>query len=73
MVNITLSIPKELQAQMKQHPEFNWSEIARQAFKEKVIQFAILEKIAKKSKLTKKDAFEISEKIKKSAWARISR
>ncbi len=73
MVNITLSVPKELQEQMKRHPELNWSEIARQAFKEKMIQFAILERLAKKSKLTEKDAFEIGEKIKKSAWAKIGR
>jgi len=32
---MTLSVPEELHQKMMQHPEFKWSEIARQAFEKK--------------------------------------
>lgn len=70
MVNITLSVPKELKKIMDKHPEMNWSEVARQAFKEKVSQLELLDAIASKSKLTEKDAIELGRKIKKSLWKR---
>ncbi len=43
MVNITLSIPKEIYLKMKQFPEFKWSEIARNAIKEKINDAELLE------------------------------
>ncbi|HLF06643.1 MAG TPA: hypothetical protein VI893_05675 [Thermoplasmata archaeon] len=36
MGNITLSVPDELHVRMRKHPEIKWSEVARQAFVEKV-------------------------------------
>ncbi|MBU0470394.1 MAG: hypothetical protein KJ598_02195 [Nanoarchaeota archaeon] len=45
--------------------EINWSAVARKAFEEKVKEIEFLRKIAKKSKLTEKDAEEISIKINK--------
>ena len=56
MVNITLAVPRELKEIMDKHPEMNWSEIARQAFREKASQIELLDAIAAKSKLTEKDA-----------------
>ena len=41
MVSITLSVPEELKVEMDEHPELNWSEIARQAIREKL---AVLKK-----------------------------
>lgn len=63
--NMTLSIPKELKEEMDQMKFINWSEVARKAIKEKVVMFKIFDTIAKKSKLTEKDALEISKKINK--------
>ena len=68
MVNITLSVPEEIKEIMNKHPEMNWSEIARQAFKEKAAQLELLNAIASKSKLTEQDALEIGRKIKKAMW-----
>lgn len=68
MVNITLSVPEEIKEVMNKHPEMNWSEVARQAFKEKAAQLELLNAIASKSKLTEQDALEIGRKIKKSMW-----
>ncbi|MFA4953100.1 MAG: hypothetical protein WC584_02670 [Candidatus Pacearchaeota archaeon] len=65
MANITLAIPEELRKKMKRFSEMRWSEIARQAIEQRINDLEVMEKIASKSKLTKKDAEEISKKIKK--------
>ncbi|MBI2084047.1 MAG: hypothetical protein HYT70_00295 [Candidatus Aenigmarchaeota archaeon] len=63
MANITLSVPEDLKRKMEQFPEINWSEVARQAIKERATQLAVLRDIASKSKLTEKDALELGRKI----------
>ena len=68
MPTITLSVPKDLKRDMEGSKEINWSEVARQAFKEKASQLELLDSIVSKSKLTEKDALEIGKKIKKSMW-----
>jgi hypothetical protein len=65
MVNMTLSIPKELHEKMKKMSEIRWSEIARRAIEERINDLETIDKIASKSKLTKKDVDEISKKIKR--------
>jgi hypothetical protein len=51
----------------------NWSEVAREAIKEKVIQLQVLKEITSKSKLTEKDALSIGRKINKSMLKRIEK
>ena len=63
MVNITLSIPEELKLEMEKFKEINWSEVARQAIKEKTVQLSILKSITSKSKLTEEDALKLSKRI----------
>lgn len=63
MANITLSIPDELHEKMKEHNEMRWSEVARQAIQKKIEDLELLDSIAKKSKLTRKDALRISKSI----------
>lgn len=53
MVSVTLAIPKEMKEEMDEHPEMNWSEVARQAFKEKIADMKFLKEFKKKSTLTK--------------------
>jgi len=65
MVNMTLSIPKELHEKMKNMSEIRWSEIARRAIEERINDLEIMNKIASKSRLTKRDVEEIGEKIKR--------
>lgn len=62
--NMTLSIPEELHKKMKQMSDIRWSEVARQAIQQRIEDLEVMNKIAAKSKLTKKDVDEISEKIK---------
>jgi len=66
MPTITLSVSSDLKQQMDKTKFINWSEVAREAIKERVEQLAILNAITAKSKLTEKDALEIGRKIKKS-------
>lgn len=67
MVNITLSVPEGLHKKMKGFSEIRWSEVARKAIEQRVNDLEVMNKIASKSKLTKKDAEELSKKIKKSS------
>ncbi|MBI4450999.1 hypothetical protein HY642_03420 [Candidatus Woesearchaeota archaeon] len=64
MVSITLAVPEQLKTEMDKHPELNWSEVARQAIREKVLILQRMDALLSKSKLTEKDAIEIGRKIK---------
>ena len=63
MVNITLSVPTELKKSLDKHAEINWSEVARQAFKDKLSKLSLLEKFSSKFKLSDNDIKELSDKI----------
>jgi len=66
MGSLSVSIPDELRDRMEQIDEINWSAVARKAFEEKIGQVEFLKTISAKSKLTEKDAEELSRKINKS-------
>ena len=70
MTNMTLAIPDELRKKMEKFSEIRWSEVARQAIEQRVNDLEVMNKIASKSKLTKKDVEEISKKIKRAAAIR---
>lgn len=63
MGTMTLSIPDEVQKEMKHFSEIKWSEVARRAFQERLETLQLAERLAKKSKLTAKDVEEFSKKI----------
>lgn len=62
---MTLSIPEELIKRMRNFTEVKWSEVARKSIEERVNDLEVMNKIASKSKLTKKDVEELSKKIKR--------
>ena len=64
MVNVTLTVPADLKKRMDMFPEINWSEVARQAFNQKIQELLILRSITSKSKLTDGDVKEIGDRIK---------
>jgi len=68
MPNLTLSIPEDLHERMKKRSEIRWSEVVRKSITSKVEMLEAIDKIASKSKLTKKDVDEISHKIKKEVF-----
>ncbi len=63
MTSLTLSVSKELKKMMDEHPEINWSEVARQSIIQKLTLLAKMDKLLEKSRLTEKDAIEIGRKV----------
>ncbi len=66
MPTITLSVPEDLKQEMDGEKEINWSEVARAAIKEKLVQLKILKKISKKSFLSEKDSIKLGKEINQS-------
>lgn len=71
MVSITLSVPEEMKVEMDGHPELNWSEIARQAIREKLTLLKKMDLLLAQSRLTEKDAVNIARKVNKVVAKRI--
>ena len=65
MVNITLSVSEELKKRLQKYDEVNWSAVTRRALEEHLNKMEIAEKIASKSKLTRKDVEELDKLIKR--------
>lgn len=63
MTSLTLSVSKELRKKMEEHPEINWSEVARQAIILKINLLEKMDKLLKNSKLTEKDTVKIGKEI----------
>jgi hypothetical protein len=61
---MTLSIPDELHAYIKEHNEIRWSEIARRAMWDYAKKLELLDKLTENSTLTEEDVMEIDEKVK---------
>lgn len=64
MPNMTLSIPEELHNIVKLHTEIKWSEVARKAMWLQARRLSLMDKLARKSRLTEKDIEDIDHKIK---------
>ncbi len=63
MTTMTLAIPLEIKQKMDQFPEMNWSEIARQAFLQKIKDLEFLKKFKSESTLTEEDALRLGKKV----------
>lgn len=55
---------------MDEARDINWSEVARAAIRERLVQLKLFKSITAKSKLTEKDTVEISKKINKAVHER---
>ncbi|PIN77039.1 hypothetical protein COV15_03385 [Candidatus Woesearchaeota archaeon CG10_big_fil_rev_8_21_14_0_10_34_12] len=65
MVNITLSVPDELKKKMDLFAEINWSAIAREAIKQRIIMFEKFREFTKNSTFTEEDALKLGRKVNK--------
>ena len=63
MTTLTLAVPEEIKKKMDSFPEMNWSEVARQAFMQKIEDIEFLKKFKEKSKLTEADAFRLGKEV----------
>ena len=67
MVNMTIAVPTELKQQLENHPEINWSEVARRAWivsLSNLEKLELLNKLTANSKATDKDIEELVRKLK---------
>ncbi len=71
MGNVTLLLPDDLQKKMKEHSEIRWSEVIRKAIQKKIEDLELLNTLTAKSKLTAKDALDISKKVDASVAKRL--
>ena len=65
MPSLTLSIPEDLREKMREFPEINWSEVARQAIVEKSKVLEKMNKLLASEGLTGDEAKEVETEIKK--------
>jgi hypothetical protein len=65
MVTLTLAVPEELKNKMDSFPEMNWSEVARQAFLQKLSDLEFLREFKSKSKLTEQEALKLGRELSK--------
>jgi len=63
MVSLTLAIPEELKKEMERFPEMNWSEIAREAIKRRVLLLHKMQEFTQESELTEQEALRIGKKV----------
>jgi len=68
MANLTLSVPDELYAEMKRHPEIRWSEVARQALAKKLEDLRRLEVLLGGSTLREEDVQRLGKTVKEGVW-----
>ncbi|WP_275736752.1 hypothetical protein [Halorhabdus sp. SVX81] len=64
MPNMTIRVPDDLKASLDEHPEINWSEVARQSMREYLARLNVADEIASRSELSEEDARELSEDVK---------
>ena len=66
MTTLTLAVPDEMKKKMDTFPEMNWSEVARQAFMQKMEDLDFLRKFKEKSKLSEADSLKLGKEVSKS-------
>ena len=71
MTTLTLAVPDEMKKKMDSFPEMNWSEVARQAFMQKIEDMEFLRKFKEKSKVTEADAMRLGKEVSKAVSDRL--
>ncbi len=60
MPSITVNVDGDLKERMEKHPEINWSEVTRQAIKEKIETLEVMDELTSESELTESDVQDIA-------------
>ena len=72
MANVTVTVDDDTKEEMSEFPEINWSQVAREAFEERVEEmrklermrdFEVMDDLAAESELTERDTAEIADRI----------
>lgn len=67
MVSITLSVPEEMKHEMDCFQDINWSAVARQAIKNKLVMLEKFKEFTKDSTLTEEEALELGRQVSEKA------
>ena len=67
MVSITLSIPQEMKQEMDIFQDINWSAVAREAIKRKLLMLEKFKEFTKDSTLTGEEALELGRQVSEKA------
>lgn len=70
MVSITLSVPEELKHEMDSFPDINWSAVAREAIKKRVVMLGKFKEFTKDSEFTEEDALRLGKEVTEKAAKR---
>lgn len=70
MVSITLAVPTELKQDMDKFPEINWSAVAREAIKQKIVLLRKFREFTRDSTLTEEDALRLGAEVNKAVAKR---
>lgn len=73
MGNLTLALPDDLQRRMRRHSDIRWSEVVRKSILQKIEVLEAMDRISKKSKLTKRDIDSLSARIKRETSEELNR
>ena len=65
MTTMTLAVPSGLKNKMEKFPEMNWSEVARQAFMQRIKDLEFLRQFKSDSTLTEEDALRLGRELNK--------
>lgn len=65
MPNVTVSVPESLKEEMARHAEVNWSAVIRRAIQDHLRTLEVANRIARQSKLTRRDVEELDRLLKK--------
>ena len=65
MTTMTLAVPSELKGKMEKFPEMNWSEVARQAFMQRIKDLEFLKKFKSGSTMTEEDTLRLGRELNK--------
>ena len=65
MSTMTLAVPEDVKKKMEEFPEINWSEVARQAFTQKLTDLEFLRKFKSKSTLTSEESLKLGAELNK--------
>jgi len=67
MVSITLSVPQDMKQEMEAFQDINWSAVARQAIKKKLLMLEKFKEFTKDSTLTEEEALEFGRQVSEKA------
>lgn len=73
MTSLTLAINDNLKTRMNEHPEINWSHVARESIRSKLTELEIMDQLAEGIDLTDEEIDEIADEINQRATERAMR